>query len=132
MPLTITVTNDDGTTADITDAVLMFLDETAWSRADDYLTNAQIETALAALESIKHPDAEYAVKCMRKAIADREEAQRRRDEWSRTQQEREADRLKAAAQLAAEMREAEPALVRGGWTDAQLVQLRYMRNAGLA
>jgi hypothetical protein len=128
----ITVTNDDGSTADITDAVLLFLVETAWSRAADDLTPAEMRTAVAALKAIHHPDAGYAMDAIEAEQERREDAQRRRDEWARTQAEKDADRRKAERQLAAEMREAEPALAAAGWTDAQLVQLRYMRNSGLA
>lgn len=128
----IIVTNDDGTSADITDAVLLFLDETAWSRAADLLTSEEIATAVTALKAIQHPDAVYAVGAIEAEARRREEAERRRDEWRRTQEERDADRKKAERQVAAEMRAAEPGLAAAGWTDAQLVQLRYMRNAGLA
>ncbi len=69
---------------------------------------------------------------IRREVQEAEDAQRRRDEWQRTEAERKAQKAKAAAQLAAEMRAKEPALVRAGWTDAELVELNYMRNSGMA
>ncbi len=128
----ITVTNDDGSTADITEAVLMFLDETPWSRAADYLTASEVATAVAALRSIQHPDASHAITAMEAEQKRREEAAARQDAWARQREQRDADNRKAAAQLAKEMREKEPALVRGGWTDAELVTLHQMRNSGMA
>lgn len=132
MPLTITSTRDDGVTADITQAAHILIDEIYWTRVGEFLTLDQMLTVREALAAIGTDDALYAVGQIDSAREAAEAAQRRRDEWQRTQAERLADHTKAAAQLAAEMREAEPALVRAGWTDAQLVQLRYMRNAGMA
>ncbi len=61
-----------------------------------------------------------------------ERRQRARDEMARTQAERREQQAKAAAQLAAEMRQREPKLVLGGWSDAELVELHRMRNSGMA
>lgn len=69
---------------------------------------------------------------IRREVREAEDAQRRRDDWRRTEAERDAQRAKAAAQVAKEMRDQEPALVRAGWSDSELVELHQMRNSGMA
>jgi hypothetical protein len=117
---------------DVTEGVRALLENVDWDeffdRTDDEDADAVVELAHLADFS----DASYVAYVIDRRRQEAAEAQRRRDEWARSEAQRQADRAKAAAQLAAEMREREPGLVRAGWTDAQLVELRRMRNAGIA
>lgn len=117
---------------DVSDAVRVILENVDWS---EFFPTGDAEDDDAVVQLVKladYSDADYVAYVLEKQRQEAIEAQRRRDEYARTEAQRVADRARAAAQLAAEMREAEPGLVRAGWTDAQLVELRRMRNAGMA
>ncbi len=116
---------------DITEAALLFLGEIRW-RSRLGVDDADVDVMLPALRAIDHEDATRIADRLVEERKAEEERQRQRDAFARQREQQEADRRKAAHQLAKEMREAEPALAAAGWTDAQLVQLRYMRNSGLA
>jgi len=133
--MNISVTHDDGTGRDITAEVLRLWDVVAHDirfSYDSSLEEEDVDAAVTIAAVCNLSDGPALIAAVEEQKRLREEEERRRDEWERTRAERAAASRKAAAQLAAEMREAEPKLVAAGWTDDELVQLRYMRNAGLA
>lgn len=117
---------------DVSDGVRALLDYVDWeeffSTGEDELDDAVVLLTQVA----EYSNASYVAYVLERRRKEIIESQRRHDAWARGDAERTADRAKAAAQLATEMREREPGLVRAGWTDAQLVELHRMRNAGLA
>jgi hypothetical protein len=124
----------DGTDTDITEAVQLLAEALRYTEYIDW-DRAEEDAVLAAVEALDldddHPLLAVATR-VRREREEREAAQRRRDEYERTEAERRAQRIKAAHQLAEEMRASDPALVRAGWSDAELVELHRMRNSGIA
>lgn len=116
---------------DVTLGVLLLMG--AARRVEDFdLDEEEVTAVLSLCDAVYADEANRLAERVRGDIERALEAQRSRDEYARTNAQRAADQVKAAAQLAAEMREREPGLVRAGWTDAQLVELHRMRNAGRA
>jgi hypothetical protein len=123
---------EDGTETDVSAAVQLMAEALGFTEYLDW-DRSEEDAFLAAVADIpeESPFTRLVIRIQRER-AEREDAQRRRDEYARTEEERRAQRIKAAHQLAEEMRAVEPGLVRAGWSDAELVELHRMRNSGLA
>ncbi len=130
----ITATNDHGETADVTEAVQIIYDamHAYMGMASGSLDAEEWDAVLHLAKAAQFPDYADLENQRRLELEAEERRQRARDEMARTQAERRAEAAKAAAQLAKEMREREPALVRAGWSDSELVTLHQMRTSGMA
>ena len=128
----ITVTHDDGTTADITEGVQIAYD-IAYGSMDwgsGFLDTEEMDAVASLAEACRFPSFEAALASVASAREAQEKAQAAREEQARKHAEQDAARRQATAALKAEMVAKEPHLA--AWPAERLAELHRLRNAGLA
>lgn len=128
----ITVTHDDGTSADITEGVQIAYD-IAYGSMDwgsGFLDTEEMDAVARLAEACRFPSFEDALESVAAAREAEERRQAAAVERDRVERERREAERQARSQLAAEMVAKEPRLAT--WNDAALARLHALRNAGLA